>query len=44
MECFVYTVNLGLRNGGGITDSFFLYGQANQDKIIGQAFFGVFFF
>ena len=44
MECFVFTVNLGLRNGGGISDSFYLETQDDQAKVIGRAFFSVFFF
>lgn len=44
MECFVFTVNLGLRNGGGVSDSFFLYPQDDQSKVIGLAFFSVLFF
>ena len=44
MECFVYTLNLGLRNGGGIADSFFLYSQSNSEKIVGLSIFSILFF
>ena len=44
LSCFLYVLNLGLRNGGGVADSHELFDTKNESKFAGKMLFDLSFF
>ena len=43
-KCFLNSINLGLRGGGGIAEFLWLEDDINSNRFAGRFFFDIFFF